>query len=158
ASDAAGTVPCVAAAATSRSVTTRHEQREHDRQQITDDQAPAQIIIDHTLPVGLGALAARSELRDELPGQRWNEGLQAIISRRDPVIDARRRVRAIERARFDWITRHAPCEVVADVFLTADRRRRDVVPGGNRAAIVLGVLKVAGLPAHHVVTPRTRAI
>ena len=67
-----------------------------------------------------------SELRDELPGQRWNEGLQAIISGRGPVIHARRGVRAIERAHFDGITRLAPFEVVAEVFLAADRRRLDV--------------------------------
>src|SRR5450631_92995 len=92
--------------------------------------------------------ACWSELRDELPGQRWNEGLQAVIPGRGPVINARRGVWAIERAYFDRITRLAPCEVVTEVFLATDRRRRD--GRGNRAPIVLGVGNRAPFPARLV--------
>jgi len=61
------------------------------------------------------------ELRDELPGQRWNKGLQTVIAVRGPVIHGRRRMPAIEPAHLDRIARLAPFEVVADVFLAAGR-------------------------------------
>src|SRR4051812_20091407 len=70
-------------------------------------------------------LLALLELRDELPGQRWNKGLQAVFPDLGPVIHARRGVRAVERAHLDGITRHAPFEVVADVFLAALCRHRE---------------------------------
>src|SRR5204863_7552388 len=91
---------------------------------------------------------ADSELRDELPGQRWDKGLQAVIPVRVSVIDGRRRVVAIERARFDRITGLAAFEVVADVLLATTCRRGN--GRGDRAAIVLSVLKGAGLPTHGV--------
>ena len=93
----------------------------------------------------IGKKRARLELRDERPGQRWNKGFQAIIPGIGPVIDDRRGVWAIERAHFDRITRFAPCEVVADILLAADRCRWD--GRGNRAAIVLGVRNRAPFPA-----------
>src|SRR5688572_4571210 len=86
-----------------------------------------------------------SELRDELPCQWWNEGLQPIICRGGPVIHARRGVRAIERAHFDGKAGHAAFEVVADVLLASDHRRRDV--RRNRAAVVLRMREGAVLPA-----------
>jgi LysM repeat protein len=68
---------------------------------------------------------ARLELRDELPSQRWNKGIQAIIPARGPVSHGRRGVIAIERAHFDR-TRLAPFEVVVAIYLelvTRSRRR-----------------------------------
>src|SRR5450631_1509356 len=93
------------------------------------------------------------ELGDELPGQRWNKGFQAIIPAIGPVIHGRRSVCAIEPAHFDRIARLAPFEVVADVFLAAVRHVRDGC--GNCTAIDLSVLNDAALPTAIGVTPNT---
>src|SRR5881394_2342500 len=97
-----------------------------------------------------------SELRYELPGQRWNEGLQAVFPDLGPVIHARRGVRAVERTHLDWIPRHAPLEVVADVFLAAHGRGRNA--RGDRTAIGFGVCHDAALPATRCGSPYTRTI
>src|SRR6185369_12191896 len=102
--------------------------------------------------VGRGLL----ELGDELPGQGGNESLQAIFPDRGPVIDARRGVRAVERAHLDRVTGHTPFEVVANVFLATDRRRREAC--GNRTTVDLGVLHDAALPTAGGVAPLARAI
>src|SRR4051812_5190802 len=95
--------------------------------------------------------ATCSELRYELPGQRRDEGLQAIFPDLGPVIHARRGVRAVERAHLDRIARHAPFEVVADVFLAA--LCRGWKGRGDRTAICFGVCHDAALPAARCVAP-----
>src|SRR6185369_2653084 len=65
-------------------------------------------------------------------------------------------VRAVERAHLDRVTGHTPFEVVANVFLATDRRRREAC--GNRTTVDLGVLHDAALPAAGGVAPLARAI
>src|SRR4051812_8156713 len=96
------------------------------------------------------------ELGDELPGQRGNESLQAIFPDRGPVIYARGRVRTVECAHLDRVPRHTPFEIVANVFLATNRRRREAC--GNRTTIDLGVLHDAPPPATGGVAPLARAI